>query len=406
MGKKILIVSQYFYPENFRINDIAMTLQQRGHEVEVLTGLPNYPEGKIYPGYHKAYKKDNDYQGIKIHRLKISPRRNNKISLVINYLSFMVKGWFWVKKNNIQFDLIFGFEVSPITQVLPAVWYAKKTNTKCVLYLQDIWPEALIMSSTTQSKWVIKWVEKMVKYIYRYQPTILVPSKAYIPWIKRLNEDIEVNYWPQYAEDFYRTKEKSKFDLFKENKFRIMFTGNIGNSQGLEQLIDLVDQSKEVISNAELECILIGNGRAKKDLVSLVELRGLKPYFKFLDAVPAEEIPNYLAHADLAYLSFKDNELFKAVIPAKLQSYMACGVPVLGLVDGMSGKIIEEAQGGIVISHQEEDKVSKFVDAVRTSKKVLSQLGLNNLEYARKHFNKQTLMDEFEGKYLSEASNV
>ena len=406
MGKKILIVSQYFYPENFRINDIALTLKDRGHKVNVLTGLPNYPDGKIYGGYHKAYKKLDDYQGIKIYRLKISPRRNNKLSLVLNYISFMLRGWIWVKKHSIKYDLIFGFEVSPITQVLPAIWYAKKTDTKCVLYLQDIWPEALMMSGATRSKWVIKWVEKMVKYIYRHKPSILVPSEAYIPWIKRLDEDVEVSYWPQYAEDFYQPKEKSKFDLFKEAKFRIMFTGNIGTSQGLDQLIDLVDQVKDIVSTDEIECVMIGSGRAKKDLVRLIESKKLDVYFRFIDAVDAKEIPDYLAHADLAYLSFKENELFKAVIPAKLQSYMACGVPVLGLVDGMSATIIKKAQGGLVISHQVNDKVTQFIDVIKTSKEVLNQMGRNNLNYARKYFNKEILMDEFEEKYLSEAKHV
>ena len=406
MGKKILIVSQYFYPENFRINDIALTLKKRGHEVSVLTGLPNYPEGKIYQGYQKAYKRTEDYEGIQIYRLKISPRRNNKLSLVINYVSFMIKGWFWAKKHSFKYDLIFGFEVSPITQVLPAIWYGNKTDTKCVLYLQDIWPEALMMSGATRSKWVIRWVEKMVKYIYRHKPSILVPSEAYMPWIKRLDEDVEVSYWPQYAEEFYQPKMKSKLDIFKEDKFRIIFTGNIGTSQGLELLIDLVDGTKHEISSSDLECVLIGNGRAKKDLIDLVQSKDLNKYFRFMDAVEAIEIPDYLAHADLAYLSFKDNALFNAVIPAKLQSYMACGVPVLGLVDGVSASIIKEAQGGIVISHQEENKKTRFIEAIQTSKEVLIEMGQNNINYANKHFNKETLMNEFEKRYLSGESYV
>ena len=406
MGKKILIVSQYFYPENFRINDIALTLKKRGHEVSVLTGLPNYPEGKIYQGYKDAYKQIEDYQGIKIDRLKISPRRNNKWSLIINYLSFMIKGWFWVRKHSTKYDLIFGFEVSPITQVLPAIWYGKKTDTQCVLYLQDIWPEALIMSGATKSKWVIRWVEKMVKYIYRHQASILVPSEAYIPWIKRLDESVEVSYWPQYAEAFYQPKTKSTLDIFKEDKFRIMFTGNIGTSQGLELLIELVDGIKHEISSDELECVLIGNGRAKKDLIDLVKSKDLNKYFRFMDAVEAKDIPDHLAHADLAYLSFKDNQLFNAVIPAKLQSYMACGVPVLGLVDGVSASIVKQAQGGIVISHQEENKKIRFIEAIQTSKEDLRDMGQNNINYAKNHFNKETLMNEFEKKYLSGESYV
>jgi glycosyltransferase involved in cell wall biosynthesis len=290
--------------------------------------------------------------------------------------------------------------------MLPAVWYGNKTETKCVLYLQDIWPEALMMAGATQSKWVIKSVEKMVKYIYKQDPEILVPSEAYIPWIRRLNQEVNIRYLPQYAEDFYQPQEKAKFDVFKEDKFRIMFTGNIGTSQGLEQLVDLINAVKEEVFDQALECVLIGNGRAKKALIETIESKGIGQYFTFIDSIPAEEIPNYLAHADLAYLSFKENELFNAVIPAKLQSYMACGVPVLGLVEGVSANIIKEAEGGFVISHLAPDKSAQFLNAIRTSKERLKKMGENNVRYANQNFNKELLMKEFEAMYLSEDRHV
>jgi glycosyltransferase involved in cell wall biosynthesis len=406
MGKKILIVSQYFYPENFRINDIALTLKQRGHDVSVLTGLPNYPEGIIYKGYKKAHKALDNYHGIKVYRLKITPRRNNKVSLVLNYLSFVIKGWFFVKKHSIKYDLVFGFEVSPITSVLPAVRYAKKTSSKCVLYLQDIWPEALMMVGAVRSKRVIKWTEKMVKYIYRYQPDILVPSEAYIPWIERLNKELNITYWPQFYEEFYQPQKKSKSESFKADKFRIMFTGNIGTSQGLEQLVDLVAEIRNEISEDNLECVIIGDGRAKKELIQKTDSLNLNTYFRFLGAVAPEEVPLYLAHADLAYLSFKDNDLFRAVIPAKLQSYMACGVPILGLVDGVSADVINEAQGGMVISHKDTNKTEKIMAAIRTNSEDLKIMGQNNLNYAKKHFHKDILIKQFEDMYLNEEDNV
>jgi glycosyltransferase involved in cell wall biosynthesis len=286
------------------------------------------------------------------------------------------------------------------------VWYAKKTNSKCVLYLQDIWPEALMMVGAVHSKRVIKWTEKMVKYIYRYQPDILVPSEAYIPWIKRLNKDLNITYWPQYYENFYQPQKKSKFDLFKQDKFRIMFTGNIGTSQGLEQLVELVAEIRIEISDEKLECVIMGNGRAKKELIQRIESLQLKPYFRFLDAVAPDKVPLYLAHADLAYLSFKDNDLFRAVIPAKLQSYMACGVPVLGLVNGVSAQIINDAQGGMVISHKDMNKPEKLIAAIKTTQEDLKTKGQNNLKYAKKHFHKDILIKQFEDMYLSEEDNV
>jgi glycosyltransferase involved in cell wall biosynthesis len=185
-----------------------------------------------------------------------------------------------------------------------------------------------------------------------------------------------------------------------------MFTGNIGTSQGLEQLVDLVSDIRNRISDDKLECVIIGNGRAKKDLIQKTESLNLDTYFRFLDAVAPEEVPFYLAHADLAYLSFKDNDLFKAVIPAKLQSYIACGVPVLGLVDGVSADIINEAKGGIVISHKDIKKTEKLIVAIRTKSEDLKMMGQNNLKYAKKHFHKDILIKQFEDMYLSEEDNV
>jgi glycosyltransferase involved in cell wall biosynthesis len=233
-----------------------------------------------------------------------------------------------------------------------------------------------------------------------------VPSEAYIPWIERLHKELHITYWPQYYEEFYQPQEKSKFELFKADKFRIMFTGNIGNSQGLEQLVDLVSEIRNRISDDKLECVIIGNGRAKIDLIQKTESLNLDTYFRFLDAVAPEEVSFYLAHANLAYLSFKDNDLFKAVIPAKLQSYMASGVPVLGLVDGVSADVINEAQGGMVISHKDFNKTEKLIATIRTNSEDLKIMGQNNLNYVKKHFHKDILMQQFEDMYLSEENNV
>jgi glycosyltransferase involved in cell wall biosynthesis len=405
MGKKILIVSQYFYPENFRINDIALSLSERGHRVEVLTGRPNYPQGIIYDGYSDSHKRVEDYQGLKIHRLKNRPRGQSKISLGMNYLSFMIRGWFWVKRHKRKYDLIFGFEVSPITSILPAVWLAKKQNTKCILYLQDIWPEALMMGGIKETSWVLKPILKMVKYIYRQHPTILVPSKAYIPWIKKQNTDVEVIYWPQYPETFYHPVSKDDSILFKEVKFRLMFTGNMGTSQGLEQMLEVIGQLKPKLNENDFEFVLIGEGRAKKDLISQSKSLNIESLVQFMDAVPATEVPRYLAHAKMAYLSFSKNKLFEAVIPAKLQSYMACGIPILGWVDGVSAQIIEEARGGKVVSLN-TNMANTLIELIKTPKNTLIMWGQNNLTYVNQHFNKESLLNTFEKQFLSEATNV
>jgi len=406
MINKILIVSQYFYPENFRVNDIALSLNKRGYDITVLTGLPNYPEGNIYQGYKGSHKKIDDYHGVKIHRLKIHPRKRDPLSLIINYLSFVWRGLRWVKKTNERFDLVFSFEVSPMTQVLPAIWMAKKNNVKAILYLQDVWPQAISMAGTKLPRVFKVIITQMVKYIYRQNPIILVPSKSYIPWVKEVNANLTVHYWPQYYESFYQPQKKKPKDLFDANKFTIMFTGNVGQSQGLIDLAEIIRELKHEINASKLQCVIIGDGRAKTQLIETVKSKKVLDYFIFLKAQPPEEIPNLLAHADIAYLSFSQNALFSAVIPAKLQSYMACGVPIFGVVEGESATIIQEAQGGIVVAPSSTQKTSELIKLINTPREQLAKWGENNRQYANKHFNKDILMDWLEENILSEDKNV
>ena len=166
MNKHILIVSQYFYPENFRINNIAEEWIKKGAKVTVLTGIPNYPEGKFYKGFGLFKRKRETYNGIDIIRVNIFPRRNNKLFLILNYFSFVVSGWLWTLFTKLKPDFVFIFEVSPMTQALPGVWFSKRRNIPCYIYIQDLWPENLEIIANIKNRMIIKAVNKMVDYIY------------------------------------------------------------------------------------------------------------------------------------------------------------------------------------------------------------------------------------------------
>ena len=202
--KHILVISQYFYPEQFRINDICTEWIKRGYQVTVITGIPNYPEGRFFPGYNLFQKRKENYHGVSVVRLPIIPRRKGSLMLAFNYFSFVVSGGIWSLCTRIKADYVFIFEVSPMTQALPGVWYAKKSRIPCYLYVQDLWPDNVEIITGIHNKMFLRCIDKMVHYIYKRCSKIFVTSQSFKETLKDRKVPVEkVIYWPQYAEDFY-----------------------------------------------------------------------------------------------------------------------------------------------------------------------------------------------------------
>ena len=236
--KKILVVSQYYYPEQFRINDICLELKKRGYDVTVLTGIPNYPFGKFYSGYGLFRRKVDEWNGIKIIRLPIISRGHSSFRLFLNYYSFVVSGFFWSFFTRKKFDLVFTFEVSPIMQALIGKWYAKRRKIKNYLYVQDLWPENLEIIGGVKNKIILKHYSRLATRIYKSNTKIFVTSPSFKATLEERVDDCEkIIYLPQYAEDHYKpkyllNKDNNKFDfLDNDNRFKIVFTGNIGYAQ-------------------------------------------------------------------------------------------------------------------------------------------------------------------------------
>ena len=201
LQKHILVISQYFYPEQFRINDICTEWVKRGYKVTVITGIPNYPQGKFYAGYGLFKKRKENYNGINIIRIPLLPRGNNALMLALNYFSFVVSGFFWQLLTKIKADYVFIFEVSPMTQALPGVWYSKRRNIPCYLYVQDLWPENVEIITGIKNKRVIDSIGKMVDYIYARCTKIFTTSNSFVNSIHQRGVPTEeIEYWPQYAE--------------------------------------------------------------------------------------------------------------------------------------------------------------------------------------------------------------
>ncbi len=408
MGQHILVVSQYFYPEHCRINDICEEWIKRGYEVTVITGMPNYPKGKFFEGYGWFRKRRESYKGIHIIRLPILPRGRNALMLLLNYISFVVSGFFWKLFTKAKADKVFIFEVSPMSQALVGVWYAKRRNIPCFIYVQDLWPENVEIVTGIHNRYVIRKIDRMVDYIYRNCAKIFATSPSFVERIEERDSAWEeqhrgygshskVIYWPQYAEAFYKpVEERVQEPWAEEDCYKIIFTGNIGQAQGLDILL----RAARVLMDRKICCkfVMVGDGRYREELEREIEKEQVQSMFVMLGRKPSREIPKYLACCDVAFVSFAENELFAKTIPAKLQSYMACGIPILAVADGETKRIVEEAGCGIVCRLGDvEDLVDGIVRFLGLPKGMTHEMGECALQYAGKNFDKGRLMDEMDG---------
>lgn len=399
MGKHILVISQYFFPEQFRINDICTEWIKRGYKVTVITGIPNYPEGKYYKGYGLFRKRKETYNGCDIIRLPLIPRGKNGIMLGLNYLSFVISGFFWKMFTRIKADLVFIFEVSPMTQALPGVWYAKRRKIPCFLYVTDLWPENVISVSNIKKGFVIRTIERMVGYIYRRCTRILVSSERFIRAIsdRRIPKD-KLYFWPYYAEDIYK---KVPYDPNKvpeiphDDKLNLIYAGNIGVAQGLEILPRCARALKDRGVRARIN--MVGDGRYKETLISTIRELDVDDMFNFIEKQPIERIPHFMASCDAAIICLAKSQILEMTIPSKVQSVLACGIPIVASGDGEMKTIIKQAGAGLVSPAGDAVLFAEAIISIslltQSEKEMLSQ---NAMAYSDKHFNKEKLLDEID----------
>lgn len=389
--KRILVISQYFYPESFRINDICTEWAKRGYDVTVVTGIPNYPQGKFYDGYSWTKKRKEKWNGINIIRIPLIARGHRAIGMVLNYISFVVSGFFWKVFTRIKADYVFTFEVSPMTQALIGVWYAKKHHIPHYLYVQDLWPENVETVTGIHNPLVIKPIDKMVDYIYNNSDIVFTTSPSFKKTIKQrknYSKKTKVVYWPQYAEEFYKpVVRKSVAEIPDDGSFKIIFTGNVGYAQGL----DILPKTAVKLKNERVEFVIVGDGRYMNDFKAEIHRLGVDDKFIMIPRQNPERIPELLCACDVAFLSFMDTKLFEMTIPAKLQSYMACGMPILAAASGETKRIIEEAECGICSKTKD---INGLVDSIKWLMiSNLDGLSDNSRGYFEKHFNKTELMN-------------
>ncbi|KAB0671384.1 glycosyltransferase family 4 protein [Oryzomonas sagensis] len=396
----ILVVTQYFWPENFRINDLVSGLIGRGHRVTVLTGIPNYPEGKYYDGYGPFQKHEQEYAGARVVRVPILSRGKGRgFRLTLNYLSFVISACLLGPlrcRNN--YDLIFVFGLSPITLVLPALFFKKIHKIPLMLWVQDLWPESLIAAGAVSSPAVIGMVGRLVKLIYNRCDRILITSRAFVSSIiQYVNDNGQICYLPQYAEDVYHVV--NPFDntperLLIPEGFVVMFAGNIGAAQDFETIISAAAQLREY---KDIHFVVLGDGRMRQWVEGEISRLQLSDTFHLLGRYPLESMPYFFSLADAMLVTLKKNPIFSLTIPAKIQSYLACGRPIIAALDGEGARIIEEAAAGYTCTTEDPTALAATILQTRNTLDDQRRLaGENGLKYYRTHFDRNMLIDRLE----------
>ena len=401
--KHILVISQYFYPEQFRINDMACEWVKRGYKVTVVTGIPNYPMGKYFEGYDLTHKRHEIWNGVEIIRIPLIARGSNSIGMMANYGSFVVSGFFWNLVNKIKADEVFIYEVSPMTQALVGVQYAKQHKVPCYLYVTDLWPDNVEIVTGIHNPAVIGPINSMVNYVYKNCDRIFTSSQSFISkMVERGVDRDKLEFWPQYAEEFYKPYVPDVTEnlghetgIPQDDKLNIIFAGNIGYAQGLGVLVEAAALLKKNNSSARFH--IVGNGRYKDEMLEAIHKQGVDEYFNFLDRQAAEDIPKFMAASDVALICLSKSEVFAMTIPAKTQSCMACGMPILVSADGEVGEIIKDAGCGLVsASGDAEGLAENIIKMGNMSKAELDNLGKRSGDYFDSHFSKKMLMDRMD----------
>jgi len=393
---KILVISQYFYPENFRINDLVFSLKKRGHDIEVLTGKPNYPKGEYFNGYSWEGPKQEEIKGIKVHRANLILRKNGGgLRLILNYFSFVFFGFFKILKLKGDFEKVFIYAPSPITVGILGIVAAKKFKCKSYLWVHDLWPESVRVAGDIKSSIILGLVNQMTKLIYKFTDLLLVQSPEFKNYI--LNQGVEeskIIYYPYYAEDFYKVVKKDKSYLSKfPKRFNLLFAGNIGVAQSFDTIVNAFEKLKE----HDINLVVLGEGRDKSRIQEKINEKGLTEKFHFLGSFPPEQMPYYFTCADGLLITLKKADIFSYTIPGKLQSYLACGKPIIGALDGIGNKIISESNSGFASEAENHELLANnILTLYKLSKTEKEKLSNNALIYFNKNFAKEKLLIELE----------
>ena len=394
---RVLILSQYFWPENFRINELALALNNKGLDVKVLTGKPNYPAGSIFSGYRAWGGHIEHLEGVQVYRVPLMPRGKGTIRLGLNYLSFILSALLfgpWLLRGQ-SFDAIFVFAPSPIFQAIPAIWLGWLKRCPVLLWVQDLWPESLSATGYINCPRVLKAIEYIVRMIYQKVDLLLVQSYAFISRVQPLAGTTPIVYYPN---SFLEDKPSSVCPLVKcpgfDCDFPVLFTGNLGTAQAIHVVLEAATLLRGF---DEVRFIMVGDGSQREWIMQEAAARGLTNII-FPGPFPIAAMPALMGKAEALLVTLADAEILSLTIPSKVQAYLAAGRPIIACLNGVGADIVMEAGAGVAVPAEDASAlagaISELLDLPKLER---SAMGERGRRYFEEHFSHKKLVDELIG---------
>lgn len=394
----ILIVSQYFWPEDFRINDVAKSLQQNGNNVDILTGNPNYPEGKVFAGYSSVGMRQENWEGLNVYRVPIITRGSGgAFRRIFNYLSFVITGSVlgpWLLRRK-QYDVIFVYGVSPILQALPAIIIKLIKGSKLVVWVQDLWPESLEAMGFIRNKSVLALIGMVVRLIYKFTDLILIQSRAFEPNVRTLAPKNRILYFPNSVSDIFSLPPTGDAPeaVNSVTQFSVLFAGNVGIGQAVSVI---ADTAEILMEHTDIKFIVLGQGSKWQWLNEEKERRQLTN-LKLLGRFPASTMPAFMQRASLLLVTLADEEIFAQTIPNKVQAYMAVGKPVIASINGEGARIINESGSGIAVPAENPNALAEAIIMLKKMEPAeREQMGNKARAYYLQNFEHNRLIADLE----------
>jgi glycosyltransferase involved in cell wall biosynthesis len=404
---RILIVSQYFWPESFRINDLVKTLAEKGIEVDVLTGKPNYPEGRIHSGYRMGGCQVESWNGATLYRVPLIPRgKKGALRLAANYLSFIFSGSLvgpWLLRGK-SYDAIFVYGVSPIFQAVPAFLVGWLKRSPVLVWVQDLWPESLKATGYVSHPRVLAWVGWMVGRVYRRADVLLAQSRAFLPFINALAPGKTVRYYPNSVDDTFGAPSTVALPQIPalDQGFPVVFAGNIGAGQAVEVIVEAASLLK---SHPDIRFVVVGDGSRRDWMCEQVKAQGLTN-LHLPGRYPVETMPGLMQKAGALLVSLADEPIFAATVPNKVQAYLASGRPVVASLNGEGARVINEARAGLTCPAGDAGALAAAVLALYQMPAAdRAQLGENGRRYFKDHFDHNMLTDQLIGHLQAASEN-
>lgn len=393
---KILLICQYYAPEPFRVSDLCEEMVRRGHEVMVVTGEPNYPEGEIYPGYENHAKSDEVKEGVRIHRCPIIPRKTGALYRMLNYYSYANKASKYVKskacapKDGGKFDVVLVYQLSPVMMAKAGIAYGKKHGVPVVMYCLDLWPESIVVGGIDRKSAIFRHFHRVSGRIYTKMDRILITSRMFKEYLQQEFgvRDGVVEYLPQYAEGIFENVPAR----VPEETINVMFAGNIGAAQS----VDTILKAAQILTDAPVKFHIVGGGSELRRLKQIAEEKKLENV-TFYGRQPLSEMPGFYGMADVMLVTLNSDPVLSRTLPGKVQSYMAVGKPIIGAINGETEKVIRAAQCGFCGPAEDAAALAENIRCFMAMEHK-EVLGKNAKAYYDEKFEEEKFMDKLENE--------